>query len=91
MSCTLTKYLIFKNVRVLDQVHIVPAKDRERPYMLELFFTMPAASVAKLSMQFERGFLKWTEHPPDAHHGFYIRYHNDQVLIVNSSIHLIKN
>ncbi|XP_031563607.1 GPI transamidase component PIG-T-like [Actinia tenebrosa] len=55
-----------------DQVHIVPAKDRERPYMLELFFTMPAASVAKLSMQFERGFLKWTEHPPDAHHGFYI-------------------
>nr|KAG5712255.1 hypothetical protein BaRGS_014605 [Batillaria attramentaria] len=26
----------------------------------------------KVSLQFERAFLKWTEYPPDANHGFYI-------------------
>ncbi|PVD21058.1 hypothetical protein C0Q70_19224 [Pomacea canaliculata] len=29
-------------------------------------------SVTKVSFQFERAFLKWTEYPPDANHGFYI-------------------
>ncbi|KAK3742758.1 hypothetical protein QZH41_018969, partial [Actinostola sp. cb2023] len=55
-----------------DKLHVIPAKDRERPYILELLFTLPANSITKMSLQFERGFLKWTEHPPDAHHGFYI-------------------
>ncbi|XP_048585595.1 GPI transamidase component PIG-T [Nematostella vectensis] len=50
----------------------VPAQDRQRPYTLELELTLPPNSVTRLTIQFNRGFLKWTEHPPDAHHGFYI-------------------
>jgi len=58
----------------LDVIHVTPAKDRLRPYTLEMLLTLPANSVTELSIQFHKGFLKWTEHPPDAHHGFYIRY-----------------
>ena len=57
-----------------DVIHVTPAKDRLRPYTLEMLLTLPANSVTELSIQFHKGFLKWTEHPPDAHHGFYIRY-----------------
>ena len=53
---------------------MTPAKDRIRPHMLEMLLTLPPNSVTELSIQFHKGFLKWTEHPPDAHHGFYIRY-----------------
>ncbi|KAJ7384981.1 hypothetical protein OS493_018670 [Desmophyllum pertusum] len=55
-----------------DIIHVTPAKDRMRPYTLEILLTLPANSVTELSIQFHKGFLKWTEHPPDAHHGFYI-------------------
>lgn len=55
-----------------DIMHFTPAKDRSRPYSLELLITLPANSVTELSIQFNKVFLKWTEHPPDAHHGFYI-------------------
>lgn len=60
-----------------DIMHFTPAKDRSRPYSLELLITLPANSVTELSIQFNKVFLKWTEHPPDAHHGFYIRYKTD--------------
>lgn len=55
-----------------DIIHVTPAKDRLRPYTVEMLLTLPANSVTELSVQFHKGFLKWTEHPPDAHHGFYI-------------------
>ena len=58
----------------IDILHVTPAKDRLRPYTLEMLLTLPPNSVTELSLQFHKGFLKWTEHPPDAHHGFYIRY-----------------
>lgn len=35
-------------------------------------FSLAPMSVTKVSFQFERAFLKWTEYPPDANHGFYI-------------------
>lgn len=57
----------------VDIIHVTPAKDRLRPYTVEMLLTLPANSVTELSVQFHKGFLKWTEHPPDAHHGFYIR------------------
>ena len=55
-----------------DKVHYIPGRDRERSYHLELSFTLAPRSVTKVSLQFERAFLKWTEYPPDANHGFYI-------------------
>ena len=53
--------------------HYQPAKDRQRPQMLEMFLHIPPSASSIISLQFNRAFLKWTEHPPDAHHGFYIK------------------
>ncbi|ESO08512.1 hypothetical protein HELRODRAFT_169373 [Helobdella robusta] len=49
-----------------------PGKDNGRPYHLEVLFNLPANSVARLSFQFEKQLLKWTDYPPDPNHGFYI-------------------
>ncbi|BFZ13511.1 hypothetical protein BsWGS_16550 [Bradybaena similaris] len=54
------------------KVHYVPGKDRSRPHHLELSFDLWPHSVTQVSFTFTRAFLKWTEYPPDANHGFYI-------------------
>ena len=61
-------YLLF--VAVYN--HYIPGKDRQRSYQLELVLRLPANSRTKISIQFERALLKWTEYPPDANHGFYV-------------------
>ncbi|KAM4691644.1 GPI transamidase component PIG-T [Rhinophrynus dorsalis] len=53
-------------------IHYEPAKDRQRPHLLEMLIQLPPNSVTKISIQFERALLKWTEYPPDPNHGFYI-------------------
>lgn len=53
-------------------MHFVPGKDRQRSYHLEFYVRLPAKSVTRLSFEFEKQLLKWTEYPPDANHGFYI-------------------
>eukprot|EP00062_Callorhinchus_milii_P002918 gi/632939609/ref/XP_007910709.1/ PREDICTED: GPI transamidase component PIG-T [Callorhinchus milii] len=53
-------------------IHYQPAKDRERSHLLEMLIQLPANSVTKISIEFERALLKWTEYPPDANHGFYV-------------------
>ncbi|CAH1780479.1 unnamed protein product, partial [Owenia fusiformis] len=55
-----------------DAVHYVGGRDRERPFHLELVLTLPPSSITTITFQFERAFLKWTEYPPDANHGFYV-------------------
>ncbi|KAH3771611.1 hypothetical protein DPMN_172937 [Dreissena polymorpha] len=55
-----------------DKTHFIPGKDRSQPYQLELVFRLRPLSVTKISMEFDRAFLKWTEYPPDANHGFYV-------------------
>ncbi|KAJ8303420.1 hypothetical protein KUTeg_019816 [Tegillarca granosa] len=55
-----------------DKMHYIPGKDRTRPYQIEIVFRLRAKSVTKLSLSFDRAFLKWTEYPPDANHGFYV-------------------
>lgn len=47
-----------------------PGLDRQRPHHLELRLTLPASSVTQIEWEFHKGFLKWTEYPPDAHRGF---------------------
>ncbi|XP_045191639.2 GPI transamidase component PIG-T-like [Mercenaria mercenaria] len=54
------------------KTHFIPGKDRSRPSQLELVFRLRPLSVTKITMEFERAFLKWTEYPPDANHGFYV-------------------
>ncbi|XP_037075674.1 GPI transamidase component PIG-T-like isoform X2 [Pollicipes pollicipes] len=71
-------YLHTLKVTVGDQViqpvyqRLVPGRDRQRPYTLELALRVPPLSVATVSVQAERAFLKWHEYPPDANHGFYL-------------------
>lgn len=57
---------------VPEYQHYQPARDRQRPHHLELIFTLPPNSVTELSMEFKYAFLKWTEYPPDANHGYHI-------------------
>eukprot|EP00731_Ephydatia_muelleri_P022483 Em0015g66a len=52
--------------------HYIPAKDRVRPHTLELLVRIPPLSTITITTQFSPAYLKWTEHPSDAHHGFYI-------------------
>ncbi|KAF9984000.1 hypothetical protein BGZ75_004425 [Mortierella antarctica] len=47
-----------------------PAVDRARPAVLELALVLPARSMVKFSVSFDKVFLKYTEHPPDANRGF---------------------
>jgi phosphatidylinositol glycan class T len=47
-----------------------PAIDRGRPTTLELKLIIPAGAVVTLSMDFDKVFLKYTEHRPDANRGF---------------------
>ncbi|XP_022286191.2 GPI-anchor transamidase component PIGT-like [Crassostrea virginica] len=54
------------------KISFIPAKDRANPYQMEIVFRLFANSVTKITYSFERAFLKWTEYPPDANHGFYV-------------------
>ncbi|XP_056020312.1 GPI transamidase component PIG-T-like [Ostrea edulis] len=54
------------------KINFIPAKDRANPYQMEIVFRLFANSVTKITYSFERAFLKWTEYPPDANHGFYV-------------------
>lgn len=55
-------------------IHYQPAQDRMQPHLLEMLIQLPASSVTKVSIQFERALLKWTEYTPDPNHGFYVRW-----------------
>ena len=55
-------------------VHYQPAQDRLQPHLLEMLIQLPPNSATKVSIQFERALLKWTEYTPDPNHGFYVRW-----------------
>lgn len=55
-------------------IHYQPAQDRMQPHLLEMLIQLPANSITKVSIQFERALLKWTEYTPDPNHGFYVRW-----------------
>lgn len=51
-----------------------PAVDRSRPAVLELALRLPANSLVKFTVSFDKVFLKYTEHRPDANRGFDVGY-----------------
>ncbi|KAG0363689.1 GPI transamidase component PIG-T [Gamsiella multidivaricata] len=64
-----------KNQRdVVKKMFYQQAVDRSRPAVLELALNLPAQSMVKFSISFDKVFLKYTEHPPDANRGFDIGY-----------------
>ncbi|RKP02472.1 hypothetical protein CXG81DRAFT_10743 [Caulochytrium protostelioides] len=54
----------------LQKVVYQPAIDRERPHMLELKLVVPPSATLRLAFAFDKAFIKYTEHPPDANRGF---------------------
>jgi GPI-anchor transamidase subunit T len=54
----------------LRQVYYQSAIDRLRPNAIELLLTLPPKSTTRLSIAFERTYIKITEHYPDENHGF---------------------
>jgi phosphatidylinositol glycan class T len=55
---------------LINSIHYVPALDRQRPTSLELLISLPPASTATLTYDFEKAVLRYTEYPPDANRGF---------------------
>lgn len=54
----------------LDKLAFEPAELRGRPNQFHVELVLPARSSAVLSVQFEKAFLRLSEHPPDANRGF---------------------
>ncbi|KAK4010532.1 GPI transamidase component PIG-T isoform X1 [Daphnia magna] len=57
-------------IDIPQKLYFRPGLDRQKPHHLELRLTLPADSVTEIEWEFQKGFLKWTEYPPDAHRGF---------------------
>jgi phosphatidylinositol glycan class T len=55
---------------LINSIHYTPAIDRKRPTSLELLISLPPASTATLTYDFEKAVLRYTEYPPDANRGF---------------------
>ncbi|KAJ3291040.1 Subunit of the glycosylphosphatidylinositol transamidase complex-like protein [Borealophlyctis nickersoniae] len=55
---------------IVRDVLFQPAIDRVRPSVLEMALVLPPDSVTSLSIDFDKAFIKYTEHPPDANRGF---------------------
>ncbi|KAJ1964844.1 Subunit of the glycosylphosphatidylinositol transamidase complex-like protein [Dispira parvispora] len=51
------------------EMYLQPSHDHGRPAVMEIRFTIPAQSLVTLSVDFDKMFLKYTEHPPDANRG----------------------
>jgi hypothetical protein len=47
-----------------------PPTQRQRPTHLEIKLRVPPQSTLRLSLDFDKSFLRYAEHPPDAHRGF---------------------
>ncbi|KAG0040630.1 hypothetical protein BGZ82_000588 [Podila clonocystis] len=59
-----------KHGEIIKKMFYQPAVDRARPAVLELAVTLPPMALIKFSISFDKVFLKYTEHPPDANRGF---------------------
>lgn len=64
------KLVVLEKKDVPEKLFFRPGIDRQRPHHMELRITLPANSVTEVEWEFHKGFLKWTEYPPDAHRGF---------------------
>ncbi|EXX71787.1 Gpi16p [Rhizophagus irregularis DAOM 197198w] len=57
-------------VSPIKDLYYQPAVDRSRPNVIEAELLLPPNSITTLSINFDKVFLKYTEHPPDANRGF---------------------
>ncbi|KAG0278494.1 hypothetical protein BGZ95_003862 [Linnemannia exigua] len=59
---------------LVQKMFYQPAVDRSRPAVLEMALKLPANSLVKFTVSFDKVFLKYTEHRPDANRGFDVGY-----------------
>ncbi|GBG87203.1 hypothetical protein CBR_g44939 [Chara braunii] len=56
--------------KVLNLARFVPAEDRLSPWVMELRLRLPVGTkTMSISLEFDKGFLRIDEHPPDASRG----------------------
>ncbi|KAI4127944.1 MAG: hypothetical protein LQ338_002968 [Usnochroma carphineum] len=55
---------------IITSIYYRPALDRQRGTQLELQITVTPASTVRLTYDFEKAILRYTEYPPDANRGF---------------------
>ena len=55
---------------IIKDIYYRPSVDRRRGTQLEVRMVIPAASTVKLTYDFEKAILRYTEYPPDANRGF---------------------
>ncbi|PWN49026.1 Gpi16 subunit, GPI transamidase component [Violaceomyces palustris] len=55
---------------VLEKLEYQPSVPRQRPLEIEAEIRLPASSEVHLWMDYDNEFLRYAEHPPDAHRGF---------------------
>lgn len=55
---------------IITSIYYRPALDRQRGTQLELQITVPPSSTVRLTYDFEKAILRYTEYPPDANRGF---------------------
>lgn len=55
---------------IIKSIYYRPALDRQRGTQLELQISVPPASTVRLTYDFEKAILRYTEYPPDANRGF---------------------
>lgn len=53
-----------------NMFHVVPAIERKTPSIFEFQISLPPLSTLIFTVEFDKVFLKYTEHPPDANRGF---------------------
>jgi phosphatidylinositol glycan class T len=64
-----------KNRQIVPkEILYIPAVDRKSPTVMEMVFVIPAKSILQLTIDFEYQFIRFSEHHPDANHGFDIGY-----------------
>ena len=62
------------NYFVKDRLKFTPANMREQPTSMEFMVLLPPQSTLTIEYEYEKVFLDWLQHPPDSHHGYYVRY-----------------
>lgn len=54
----------------IQSFNYTPSLPRARPMHLEVDLRVPPLSTVRLTFEYDKAFLRYAEHPPDAHRGF---------------------
>ncbi|CAO3633813.1 unnamed protein product [Cunninghamella echinulata] len=72
----------YNSSTILQNMFYQPGIDRSRPNMLECLLNVPPSSIITMTIDFDKTFLKYTEHRPDANRGFDV---GSAVFTINST------